>query len=189
MTSEDVPGTFSFPCLQGWVQMTAKNLVLIVVLGTMTLSEWAVVQSAGNASQNTPETMQIGGDYTQFEPRPNDVSPESGYGPKQRQGKGIAPEIVTLIIGTVLGAVLGFGTTQLDKWIERKAQKKKAVMCLKIESRRVRSFIDALLRTQSTLGPRCPRRTSQNWIWRLRLLNSCSWRRHWLKRYTVCQPV
>jgi len=41
----------------------------------------------------------------------------------------LSPELITLIIGTILGSVLGFGVNQLDNCIRQKAKKKKAMMC------------------------------------------------------------
>jgi len=66
------------------------------------------------------------------------------------------PEVITLIIGAFLGAALTFIASRLEKTLEHGRNKNKANMCLKIELRRIDSYITALLRTQSTLGPSIP---------------------------------
>ena len=68
----------------------------------------------------------------------------------------LSPELITLIIGTILGSVLGFGLNQLDKCIQQKAKKKKAIMCLKIELRKIKKLVDTFVRTQSSFGPTIP---------------------------------
>lgn len=68
----------------------------------------------------------------------------------------LSPELITLIIGTILGSVLGFGLNQLDKCIRQKAKKKKAMMCLKIELRKIKKLVDTFVRTQSRFGPTIP---------------------------------
>lgn len=65
-------------------------------------------------------------------------------------------EIIILIVGIVLGSVLTFVATQYDKRLERKREQKKAIMCLKIELRRLKPTIDAFVRMQSTLGNSIP---------------------------------
>lgn len=46
-------------------------------------------------------------------------------------------EIITLIIGTVLGATIAFCYGLLDKKIEFKKEKNNAMICLKIELTRI----------------------------------------------------
>ena len=60
------------------------------------------------------------------------------------------------VIGLILGTVLGFLLTQGDKALERGREKKKAIMCLKIELRKIKPEIDAFIRMQSTLGSSLP---------------------------------
>lgn len=66
------------------------------------------------------------------------------------------PEVKILIIGALLGAVLTFFTTRIEKILEHRKNKNKAIMCLRIELRRIDSFVNALLRTQSNVGPSIP---------------------------------
>lgn len=66
------------------------------------------------------------------------------------------PEVKTLIIGALVGASLTFFTTRIEKILEHRKNKNKAIMCLKIELRRIDSYVNALLRTQSNLGPAIP---------------------------------
>lgn len=65
-------------------------------------------------------------------------------------------EIVTLIIGTVLGATITFCYGLLDKKIESRKEKKNAMICLKIELSRINSYLTALSNTSSKFGPTIP---------------------------------
>lgn len=65
-------------------------------------------------------------------------------------------EVSILIIGAIFGALLVFVFNQLEKYIQQKKEKKKAMMFLKIELRAIKSPIDALINTQATLGPSVP---------------------------------
>lgn len=65
-------------------------------------------------------------------------------------------DVKILIIGALLGAVLTFFTTRIEKILEHRKNRNKAIMCLKIELRRIDSFVNALLRTQSNIGPSIP---------------------------------
>lgn len=53
------------------------------------------------------------------------------------------------VIGVILGAILGFLLSQGDRALERRREEKKALMCLKIELRRIKPVIDTLQRLQS----------------------------------------
>jgi len=68
----------------------------------------------------------------------------------------LEPKTITLIIGTVLGTFLAFGASQLEKAIEKNRKQKRALMCLKIELRPIKSLIDSLLRAQSKIGKNIP---------------------------------
>jgi hypothetical protein len=75
---------------------------------------------------------------------------------EREQTMAIRKEIITLIIGTVLGALLAFGATQVEKELDQRADKKKAMMCLKIELRPIKSSVEAVRRAQTTFGPMIP---------------------------------
>ena len=61
-------------------------------------------------------------------------------------------ELVTLIIGTVLGAVITFSISRLEKFLEQKKGKEHALMCLEIELRPINSYINNLLSLRSKLS-------------------------------------
>jgi len=61
-------------------------------------------------------------------------------------------EIITLIIGTILGALLAFSFNILEKHISFKKEKRIAIMCLRIELKRVEKFTTSLTNTKLKFG-------------------------------------
>ncbi|MEQ8683857.1 MAG: hypothetical protein RIE86_01130 [Imperialibacter sp.] len=61
-------------------------------------------------------------------------------------------EVVTLIIGTILGAAITFCFSVLEKRIERRRDKKNATILLKIELGRMSDQINGLGDAQSSFG-------------------------------------
>ena len=68
----------------------------------------------------------------------------------------LTTEIITLIIGTILGALLTFCFNHFEKYQEYKSEIKKSMMCLKIELRPIKSSILALERAKKQFGNLIP---------------------------------
>lgn len=64
----------------------------------------------------------------------------------------LKPEIITLIIGIILGAVVTFTINRIEKRLEFKRVKSNALMCLKIELKRIETFTNSILNSKKSLG-------------------------------------
>lgn len=64
----------------------------------------------------------------------------------------LSNEVKILILGAVIGSILTFVFSQLEKKLDKRKGKRKAIMCLKIELKRIDKYLKSLSNSEKSLN-------------------------------------